>query len=104
MSEETKVDDTETAKKAASGLARLFYKDGEFSKTGTFVTIANVLVLTSYTIGWFAGTSIELGDTTILIPAFDSAAALAVLSIVNGTYLSNNAMKNSRMKIRKSLP
>jgi len=63
----------------------LVYKNGEFSKTALFATLANVLVLIAYVLSWFQGT--EVGTWTL--PAFDTGAAAAILAIVNGTYIGN---------------
>jgi hypothetical protein len=62
-----------------------FCKHGKFSKTATFVTLANVLVITSFILGWFQGT--VLGPWTV--PAFDVGAGGGLLLIVNGTYVAN---------------
>jgi len=70
---------------------RPFFKDGEFSKTAMFATIANFLVLFSFVLGWFQGT--ELGPWTV--PAFDTSAAVALMAIANGTYVANNQVKKS---------
>jgi len=66
-----------------------FFKDGKFSKTAMFATIVNVLVITSYIMGWFKGT--ELGPWTV--PAFDSSASFAIMAMANGTYVVNNQIK-----------
>jgi len=66
-----------------------FFKDGSFSKTATFATFANVLVLVSFVLGWFQGT--DLGPWTI--PAFDSGASAVLLGLANGTYVINNQIK-----------
>ena len=62
-----------------------FFKNGEFSKTATFATVVNVLVIISYVLGWFKGT--ELGPWTV--PAFDVAASAAIMALANGTYVVN---------------
>lgn len=99
------IEDTEPVKQAVTGLKRFFYKDGEFSKTAVFATIANLLVCFAYAVSIFAGTSFVLGPLgTLVLPAFDPTAAMAVLGIINGSYLANNGLKNSRMKIHKKLP
>lgn len=67
----------------------LFFKNGQFSKTATFATIINVLVIASFVLGWFKGT--ELGPWTI--PAFDVTAGAAMLALANGSYLANNHIK-----------
>ena len=66
-----------------------FFKNGEFSKTALFATLANVLVLTAYVLSWFQGTNVDLGIGTWTLPAFDTGAAAAILAIVNGTYIGN---------------
>ena len=67
-----------------------FFKNGHFSKTATFATIANVLVLAAYVLSLFKGTA--LGPWTV--PAFDTEAAAALLLIVNGTYVANRLAAN----------
>ena len=67
-----------------------FFKNGRFSKTATFATIANVLVLAAYVLSLFAGT--EIGGWTV--PTFDTGAAAAILAIVNGTYVLNHRGDN----------
>lgn len=68
----------------------LVYKNGEFSKTALFATLANVLVLIAYVLSWFAGAQFTIGSLgTWTIPPFDTGAAAAILAIVNGTYIGN---------------
>lgn len=71
-----------------------FYKDGKFSKTAAFTTVANVIVLLAYFIqSFFTGSTLDLGFFTWTIPAFDVAAAAAILAVCNGTYVGNNLVK-----------
>lgn len=63
-----------------------FFRNGQFSKTAMFVTIANVLVLAAYVLSLFKGT--QLGGWTV--PEFDVPASAALLAIVNGTYVLNH--------------
>ena len=73
-----------------------FHKDGKFSKTASFASVGTFLVLCSYVLSWFAGTSLTIGAFgTIVFPSFDSGAAVALLGILNGTYLANNVIKKS---------
>jgi len=67
----------------------LVYKNGEFSKTALFATLANILVLIAYVLSWFQGANVDLGIGTWTLPAFDTGAAAAILAIVNGTYIGN---------------
>ena len=62
-----------------------FCKNGRFSKTATFATVVNVLVIASYVLGWSKGT--ELGPWTV--PAFDVTASAAIMALANGTYVAN---------------
>jgi hypothetical protein len=67
-----------------------FFKNGEFSKTALFATLANMLVLIAYVLSWFAGAQLTIGSLgTWTIPPFDTGAAAAILAIVNGTYIGN---------------
>lgn len=89
----------EVAVKAGKGMLTrmregLFHKNGVFSKTAFFFTLGNGAVLIAYVLSWLSGSTISLGDVgTIVIPAFDVGAAAALIGIVNGTYLGNNALK-----------
>jgi hypothetical protein len=77
------------------GVKAFFYKDGHFSKTATFAVLGDVLVLTNYALlSWFAGTVVDLSWIKLTIPAFDVGAAAAILGLLNGAYLTNNALKN----------
>lgn len=79
---------------AAKGVKAFFMKDGEFSKTASFATLANMLVLVAYVLSWFAGSEITFfTGQQLMIPAFDEGAALSLLGILNGTYLGNNVIK-----------
>jgi len=87
-------EETEVVKKAGLGLKAFFMKNGNFSKTATFATLGNTLVLVAYVLSWFSGTTLVLGTVgTVTLPAFDVGAAAALLGILNGTYLGNNAIK-----------
>jgi hypothetical protein len=68
----------------------LVFKNGKFSKTAMFATIANFLVLGAYVLSFFQGT--VLGRWTV--PAFDAEAAGMLLVIVNGTYVANRLASN----------
>lgn len=70
-----------------------FFKNGKFSKTAAFATIANLMVLMAYFLSWFQGSEVSLGLGTWTLPAFDTGAAAALLAIVNGTYVVNNGIK-----------
>jgi len=78
-----------------AGIKAFFFHDGRFSKTATFATLGDTLVLFAYVLSWAAGTEIHLGDVaTFKLPAFDAGAAVALLSILNGTYVANNLIKS----------
>ena len=84
---------TPTPKK--NGAKAFFMQNGQFSKTATFATLGTFLVLIAYVFSWFAGTTLTFGEVgTITLPEFDSTAAVALLSILNGTYLGNNLIKS----------
>lgn len=68
-----------------TGWKAFFAKNGKFSKTATFATIANVMVLGAYALSLVRGAEV-FGWT---IPEFDAVAAAAILAIVNGTYVGN---------------
>lgn len=77
------------------GIKAFFFKDGHFSKTATFAVLGNVLVLGNYALlSWFAGAAVDLSWIKFTVPAFDVGAAAAILGLLNGTYLTNNALKN----------
>ena len=77
------------------GIKAFFFKDGHFSKTATFAVLGNVLVLGNYALlSWFAGAAVDLSWVKFTVPAFDVGAAAAILGLLNGTYLTNNALKN----------
>jgi hypothetical protein len=70
------------------------YKDGKFSKTAMFASAANVLVLVAYVLSWGAGATISFGDAfSFAVPAFDTSAAIGLLTVINGTYIGNNVIK-----------
>jgi hypothetical protein len=70
-------------------------KDGEFSKTATFASVTNTLVLLAYVMSWFAGSSLGVeGVGVLMLPQFDVSAAIALLTVMNGTYLGNNMIKS----------
>lgn len=71
-----------------------FFKDGKFSKTASITTVANVMVLMAYFVqAFFVGSTLDLGLFAWTVPAFDVAAAAAILTICNGTYVGNNLVK-----------
>lgn len=89
MTEESKTEDVEDYN------GSFFHKDGQFSKTATFATLANLLVLTAYVLSWGAGSSLSFGDAVnINFPEFNAGAAVALLGIINGTYIGNNLIKS----------
>lgn len=97
MSDDKKTDGLPEAVKK-SALTRVkegfFYKNGQFSKTATFATLGTFLVLNAYVLSWFAGTTLTFGSVgTVTLPEFNSGAAVALLGILNGTYLGNNLIK-----------
>lgn len=93
MSDEKTTEEPSAPKK--QGAKAFFMKDGQFSKTATFATIGTSLVLISYVLSWFAGSTLTFGDIgTITLPEFNSGAAVALLGILNGTYLGNNLIKS----------
>ena len=81
-------------KPAATGPKAFFHKNGQFSKTATFATVANVLVLTNYfCMSWLTGAEVDLSFIKFTVPAFDAASAGMILGLLNGTYLGNNMLK-----------
>ena len=94
---QTQEDVVEYAKK--SMLVRfkegLTYKNGKFSKTAFFTSSANFLVLMSYVLSWGAGATFTMGEAfSFTVPSFDTSAAIGLLTVINGTYLGNNFLKN----------
>jgi len=80
---------------AKIGPKAFFMKNGEFSKTATFATIGTSLVLVAYVLSWFSGSTLTFGSVgTVTLPEFNSGAAVALLGILNGTYLGNNLIKS----------
>ena len=79
--------------KERHGLKAFFYKDGSFSKTATFATVANILFLGSFVLGFFAGMEVDLMDMQWIVPEFNDKAGWGLLAIVNGTYIGNNMVK-----------
>ena len=73
-----------------------FFKNGQFSKTATFATVANIMVLAFYALSFFQGLTIGRGELTWTLQPFDVEAAVAILTIVNGTYLGNNFVKKGK--------
>ena len=67
-------------------MKKIFMKTVDLSKTATFATIANVMVLVAYGLSIFRGSHVW----GFAIPQFDSSAAASVLAIVNGTYVLNH--------------
>ena len=84
---------SDISKTTKVGWRAFFYKDGQFSKTATFVTMANSLILLSFVLSFFQGNVINLGLFEWSVPGFDAGAAAAVGSIFNLTYVGNNAVK-----------
>jgi hypothetical protein len=75
----------------------LTYKDGKFSKTAMFASMANLAVLAAYVLSWGAGATIAVGEAfSFTVPAFDTSAAIGLLTVINGTYIGNNALKARR--------
>lgn len=71
-------------------------KDGKFSKTAAFATAGNVVVLGTYALqSWLAGSSFNIAGISGVVPAFDMAAATAILSILNGSYLFGRKIDSS---------
>lgn len=80
-------------------LMALTYRNGQFSKTAMFTSAANILVMASYVLSWGAGATVTLDDAfSFTVPAFDTSAAISLLTIVNGTYLGNNYLKGHPAK------
>lgn len=72
----------------------LWYKNGQFSKTATFASLCNIIVLATYVVQtWFVGAEIDLHVFKFSVPAFNIEDAAAILAILNGTYLGNNVIK-----------
>ncbi len=79
--------------KERNGWKAFFYKNGSFSKTATFATVANILVLGSFVLGFFAGMEVNFFDLEWIVPEFNDKAAWSILAITNGTYIGNNMVK-----------
>jgi hypothetical protein len=79
--------------KERQGWKAFFYKGGSFSKTATFATVANLLVLFSFVLGFFAGMEVDIFSHMWTVPEFQSDAAWSILAIINGTYIGNNMVK-----------
>lgn len=76
------------------GLKAFFFKNGEFSKTAAFAVIGNALVLVTYFAqSWLVGATFDLPLIHGSVPAFNVESALAIMGILNGTYVSNNWVK-----------
>jgi hypothetical protein len=73
-----------------------FLKDGEFSKTATFATVAYVITLFWYALSIFAtGNPVSIGGFELpAIQPLDPTLTIAVLGIASGTYLTNNKLKS----------
>ena len=74
-----------------------FFKNGEFSKTAAFTTLAYAVTLAWYALSVFAtGEPIVISGVQLpAIQRLDPALAVAVLGIASGTYLTNNKIKNN---------
>ena len=85
---------------------KFFYKNGEFSKTATFATVANVITLTWYALSMFAtGEPQDLGFMTLpAIKPLDPTLAVAVLGLADGAYLGNNVLKKKSAEQGLSSP
>ena len=80
------------APEAKSGF---WYKNGQFSKTATFASLCNIIVLATYVVqSWFVGAEVDLHLFKFTVPAFNIEDAAAILAILNGTYLGNNVIKS----------
>jgi len=95
MSEPTPEVVTEAKKNVISRIREGFTnKNGKFSKTATFASAANSLVLFAYVLSWGAGATVAFGAAfSFTIPAFDTSAAIGLLTVINGTYIGNNVIK-----------
>lgn len=71
-----------------------FFKNGQFSKTATFVTLAYAITLGWYAASMFADQQLDLGFIRFSIKTLDPALATAVLSISTTGYVANNVVKN----------
>jgi len=77
------------------GLKAFFFKDGQFSKTAAFAVLGNTLVLLTYFAqSWLVGATFDLPMIHGAVPAFNVESALAIMGILNGTYLGNNYVKS----------
>ena len=77
-----------------AGLKAFFFKNGKFSKTAAFATLGNLAVLVTYFLqSWLAGANVDLHVLKFVVPAFNMENALAILGVLNGTYLGNNFLK-----------
>lgn len=80
---------------APKGVMKLVSRDGQFSKTALFAVLGNVLVLGNYMLqSWLAGASYDFGFLKGSIPVFSSGDAMAILSILNATYVSHAALSD----------
>lgn len=78
-----------------------FFKNGEFSKTATFTTLAYFVTLNWYALSMFAGHEFDLGLTTMVIKSLDPTLVVAVLGIASGTYVGNNIVKKSGVEEKR---
>lgn len=88
MSEPKSESNIGNSKKSSKPPSKWAQKDGKFSKTASFASAGNVIVLGTYALqSWLAGASFNIAGFSGTVPSFDMAAAAAILSIVNGSYL-----------------
>jgi hypothetical protein len=70
----------------------LFYKDGQFSKTALFLSLATIILLLMWPFQClFVGVTL-FGWWTI--PPFSTEAAASVITILSGLYLVNHGWAN----------
>ena len=85
MTDELYTDTTETVTEQVTASVPwykiMFYKNGVFSKTATFSTIANMITLVWYALSMFKD---------IPISPLDPTMAVAVLGLANGTYVASH--------------
>jgi hypothetical protein len=89
-------------KSAVNSFVRaFFFKNNSLSKTAVFLTIATAIILGLYTFtGLFAGATL-LGWW--VVPAFDSGAACALLTVLSGVYVASNSRLTDRISSQTDL-
>lgn len=76
----------------AVGIKRLFLKNGELSKTSTILVLAWMAGLGMWIVqGLFHGATIPM--LNVVIPPFDSSAALAMLGAASSLYMATHNIK-----------